>query len=476
MEVKIQDVESCVRTLAIKVTKDEVEKEYASLFDEFKNNIVIPGFRKGKFPRKLFERKYADTIKDDVKSRIKDNYLAQALEQEKLEPLIKPQVDDQEFKRGESFEFNVTVEIKPAFDLPDLSGISLVKEVREISDDMIDREIEFLRERKKEYKGKEGDTVEEGDKVSSSYEIIVDDEVIETQADGSMYAETGGAFLGDVEKYPDCIIGKKKGSAVTLNTTLPPYFHKKEYQGKKAAVKLEIKKIERKVLPGIDDKEFLDFYQCDSVDDMRTKISASILADFEREQKSKLYQQIYEHFDASMNFDLPPTLLKGEIDSRKRNMRAQLQQAEKKDPEEIEKKVSEAEEDIIKDARRVLRNFFLLEGIADANTIVVTEEELNQRISGLALQQRVTPADMKEHLRRTGGIDNIRGSIREEKTLEFIAGKAGITEEKAAEEKPAKKESGASARKKAVTKKTDEAADDPKEEKKPARKTAQIEG
>ena len=88
MEITVENNENCVKTLAITVNKEEVEKEYQTLYNEHKSDIVIPGFRKGKFPRKLFERKYADTIAEDVRNRIKENYLKDALDEKGLKPLV----------------------------------------------------------------------------------------------------------------------------------------------------------------------------------------------------------------------------------------------------------------------------------------------------------------------------------------------------------------------------------------------------
>ena len=147
MEITVQDKENCVKTVVITVGKDEVEKEYKSLYDEYKSDIVIPGFRKGKFPRKLFERKYADTIAEDVRNRIKENYLKDALEEKGLNPLVAPDIDEKEFKRDEAFEFTATVEIAPVIDVPDLKKIALEEEEQEITGEMVDEELSFLQER-----------------------------------------------------------------------------------------------------------------------------------------------------------------------------------------------------------------------------------------------------------------------------------------------------------------------------------------
>jgi trigger factor len=454
MDVSIEEKEQCVKTLAITVSKEEVEKEYKGLYEEYKNDIVIPGFRKGKFPRKLFERKYADTIKDDVKGRIKENYLKKALEENKIEPIVAPDVEESELKRGEDFAFNVTIELRPEFETPPLDKIALSKEDKQVTDEMIGQEVDFLRERRKSFTPKKGGKVEKGDKVAASLEIKVDNEVIDTQEDANMYAEEHGSFLGEVEKYPDAVIGKKKGDTVNLKTVLPPYFHLKEYQGKKAAVAVTVKGIEKKVLPDPEDTEFLSAFGCESLTEMKDKIREGIEKDIERAQNALLTQQIYDYFNEKADFELPPSLLKREIETRRHRMRSQLMQ-QKKSEEEIKKQIEESSEDFSTDAVKALKNFFILDKVASDNTIVVTEQEVDERIAGLAQQQHVTPADMKERLTQMGGIDSIRSDIKEEKTIQFIIGKAKVDVKKEAKKGAKKSAKGSSQKKKTAAGKKD---------------------
>jgi len=442
MEITVQEKETCVKDVVITVTKEEVEKEYASLYDEYKNDIVIPGFRKGKFPRKLFERKYSDTIADDVRSRIKENYLKDALEEKKFKPLVAPHIDEKEFKRDEAFEFTATVEVAPEVEVPDLAKIKLEKDDIDVEDTMVEEELGQLQNRMRSYKAKKkGSIVKDGDKISCSYEISVDGEVIDAEENADMFAEERGSFLGDVKNYPKTVLGKKEGGTVTLKTVLPPYFHKKEYQGKEASVKVTIKKCEQKVLPDPESEEFLSAYGCTSFDELKDRIRERIKGGIEKEQNAKFTQDIYTYFDENTDIELPPTVLKREIETRRNRLRHQLSRQDL-DDNELKTKLAEAEENIEKDAVRALKNYFILEKIAEENTIVVTEEEIDRRIAGLAASQRVTPADMKEHLSRIDGIASLRSDIQEEKAIQFIIEKADVTSKKGGKKAKLKGKSG----------------------------------
>jgi trigger factor len=255
-------------------------------------------------------------------------------------------------------------------------------------------------------------------------------------------------------------MGKKEGGTATLKTVLPPYFHKKEFQGKEASVKVTIKGIDRKVLPDTDNKEFLSAYGCESLDEIKNKIKERIQGEIERQQNAKYTQDIYTYFDENADFGLPPTVLKREIETRRNRMRHQLSQQDIKD-EELKSKLGEAEGDIEKEAKKILKNFFILEKIAEDNTIVVTEEEIDKRIAMLAMQQRVTPADMKQHLSRMGGLESLRSDIREEKTIQFVIEKVDIKSKKLkksttkSKSKAKSTKSSASSKKKAVKKSKD---------------------
>ena len=450
MEITVKDKDTCVKDVDITVTRDEVEKEYKALYDEHKHDISIPGFRKGKFPRKLFERKYADTIAEDVRNRIRENYLQEALEEKGFAPLVAPEIDAKEFKRDEAYEFTATVELAPDIELPDLGSITLEKDEEEVTDEMIDNELSLLRERMKSYKAKQGTTVEEGDKIYCDYEISVDGEVIESQEDANMFAEENGSFLGDVKDYPEAVMGKNQGESVTLKTVLPPYFHKKEYQGKEASVTVDIKKMESKVLPDPDTEEFYSAFGMKSLDDLKEKISERIEGEIRNRKKAKYAQGIYTYFDENTDIGLPPTVLKREIERRRNRLKQQLSQQDIKD-DELKKKIEEAEEDIQQEAEKALKNYFILERIAEENKIIVTEEEIDRRVASLAVAQRVTPADMKEHLARIDGLSSLKSDIREDKTIEFIIDKANITSaETKTKKKSAKKSS--SGRKKSAKK------------------------
>ncbi|MFH1706632.1 MAG: trigger factor [Planctomycetota bacterium] len=475
MKVTVEDAGACVKNLQIVVDKEEVEKEHEGLFKEYRSDISIPGFRKGKFPRKLFERKYADTIKDDVRGRIREKFIKEALEEHKLEPVIPAVMDDKSFKRGEDYVFTARVELKPVITVPDLKEITLSREEHAVTDEMIEREVSFLRERRLEYKPKDGDTVAEGDKVLVSYVITADGQTIDTQEEGSLFAEEHGSFLGAVADYPAVIIGKKKGQSVSFKTVLPPYFGKKEYQGKPAEVNLTIKGVEAKVLPDASSKEFLEFYGLASVEDMQAKIREGIANGQKQEATAKLQEQIRDYIAAAVDAELPPTLLEGEIQSRRRNM-VNGMQSQKKSQEEIDKAVTEQVAELAQSARRALQVFFFLEKVAEGNTVIVTEEELEERIARVAIQQRVTPADMKAHLLRTGGIENLREQLREDKTYQYIIDHATIgmgpvekPKPKAAEEKPAKAEKAEKTEKPAKAENAEKA---PKDEKPAPRKKA----
>jgi len=424
MEVTVEDVGGCTKKLLISVSTEEVDKVYEEIYNEYRHEIVIPGFRRGRFPRKLFERKFSSSIEKDVRERIKENCLQEALEGEKLTAVVPPRIEEREFRKGEPFEFTAEVEIEPEFDVPPLGEITLSYSGGEITDEMVDEEVTRLRETFPSYTREEGAAVEEGDRVRVSFEITVGEESLEAMEDVEMYAEKEDFRFGATDEFPACILGKKEGEAFSCGFVLPPFFHREEYRNKEAQMKGTVRLVEKKVIPAPDDSRFLSAVKCETLDELKRKIRGRLEQVREAARREAFREQIREYFNEKADFDLPPSLVEREKNGIRNRMRRRLLNEGIKD-EELEKRLDEAAEEIEDEARKSLKNYFIFKKIADENTIVVTEEEVDARVAVLAAERNVTPADMKQYLASLGGIDALRVELREEKTLDFIISKAG---------------------------------------------------
>jgi len=450
--VSIEDIGPARKCLTIEVPADQIADKIEKNYGQLSSDAVIPGFRKGHAPRRLIERRFGDSVKDDVRAQIVSEAYTAAIEAEGLDVIGEPDVKDHEdieLPDDGALTFKVEVEITPEVDLPDFTKIEIEKQATEVTDEDVNGELDQLCERHGSItsvgdgKVKEKDYVQgnvhiyAGEKPADDAEAIAhhhDTYVLVNGKELDYKGHIAGILVDDLGKT---LKGKKVGDEVSVSLTGPSSHEDEAIRDKPITIKFSIAKIERvepvkadalPALLGIDDEEAI-----------KEQIRQSLQSRREREQQSVMHEQVSKYLEENVKLDLPEAMTSRQAE-RVLQRRAMDLAYQGMNEQEIEQQIAEARATSEDEAKRQLKLFFIIDKAAKELEVDVSENEINQRIAMQAMQQGRRPEKLRQQMQRGGELEHLYLSIREQKTLDMIVEKASVKE--ASPAKPKKKAKG----------------------------------
>lgn len=441
MNIEIEEVGPCKKLLKIEIPREKIEDEWQKQLSEVSRMANLPGFRKGKAPRKLLERKFGDQIKDEVKRAVVSESYRQAVEGNKLSPVGEPNVGDIDLELGKPLKFEITLEVLPTFELGKYKGIQLKKKPVSVTDEDIDNALNTISRQKTQLTVVDKGKVKEGDYIICDCEVGVNGEVI--WKDEELEVMVSGSSVANIN-VPDLktiIVGAKSGDKRTMDVELGDNFPVKQHRNKPANLEISIKEIKRPASPDINDG-LAKQVGYDSLDELKEFLSKRLEAEKKKLAEGEMHKQIYSKLVGMADFDLPEDMIAHQ--SNERLHRYQMELISKGAPlEEIEKNMVDlknaSEESVVKDFKLSL----VIDRIAEEEKIFVTEDDVNQRINWLAGMYGIAPALMKKHLEKINSMSSLRHQLKEHKTLNFLIKEAVIEEVREETKEDVKKEAKA---------------------------------
>ena len=436
---EVTETGPCKVAAKVTVPKAAIDAECAKTFDELTPNAQIPGFRKGHAPRKLVERHYADTVLEDVKRQLIGRSWEQVRTENALRPLGDPDLSDDkiEYDEEKGLSYSLELEVSPTFELKSYEGLELTKPPGEVDASEVDEMLERLAKRNAVLEPVEKGKTKQDDVPVVDCDIKVGDEIVHSVSDQELPLAPDNWLRGlDAELWKD-LLGKKAGESAAKTVTLPDTYQKEAHRGKDAEVTVTIKDIKRPKMPEIND-DFAKDMLYEDLDALKTDVRERIASGKEQEARRALSQQVEEKLLAMVDFELPEDLMKRmtERNLAREKMNLGYRGAS---PDDIEKAVEQLAEGAQARTERDMRMYFVLQRIAEDEDISVSETELERRIQLMAQLRGLRPGKLREDLRREGRLEILRSEICDEKTIDFLIGKAKITEE----DEKKKKKSGA---------------------------------
>jgi len=428
MEIKVNDVGPCKKRISVSIPKEELTEQFDQSYEQLCRTVVIPGFRRGRAPRRLVERRFGDEVKEEVREKMLAKGFKEAIEKSNLEPFGEPGFDKIEFDPEKEMSFEVTLEVWPTFEVKDYKGLELKKKPAEPTEDEINETIEHIRFRYAQLTPVD-EPAREGDVVVCDYEVYVGDELIADDENAEL-AATGSNITGiSAREAAKLLIGSKAGDEKKGKFTVTDAFPQERWRNKEADVKFVIKEVKRPEKPKLDE-QFVKGLGYDSVkkfkeavkDDLQRRKEAWVQADLERQMADLLLKKF--------EFDLPQDIVERQAESnlRRQQIRLLLSGVTRDELAKERERMRTASKE---SSARDLKMFILLQRIADAEKIYVTENELEERIAAIAYQRETTPDKLKQRLEKEGTLSVLRRQMRDEKTMKFLLDNAHIAEEKA---------------------------------------------
>jgi len=388
----------------------------------------VPGFRKGKAPRKLLEKNYGDKIMDDVKRAVVSGSYQQAIEENKLSPIGDPDIGNFDLELGKPLKFEITLEVLPTFELGDYKGMKLQRKPVSVTDEDIDKALETISKQKAQLTIVKTGKVKVEDFIICDCEVGINDEVV--WSDQELEVMVSGSHVADINvpDLKDRLVGAKSGDKVSVDVELGDSFSVEQHRNKSAKMEISIKEIKRPKSPKIDD-ELAKQVGYDTLGELKEFMSKRLEMEKKRMAEGEMQEQISSKLIEMADFEMPEDMIKHHTNERLHKY--QLDLVNKGTPqEEIEKHTedmkSASEEAVVRDFKMSL----VLEHIAEKERIFVTEDDVNRRISEMAGMYGLDAAGMKKQLEKMNSMSNLRHQLRESKTLNLLMKEANIEEVK----------------------------------------------
>jgi trigger factor len=467
--VTVEQSGPCRKKVIVEIPRETISKATDEQYEYLRKEAMVPGFRRGRSPRRLLEKRFGKEAGETVKLKLLAEASDAAIKDSKLDILGEPEIDHEkiELPAEGPLKFDFEVEVRPEFELPKLEGIAVNKSRAEVTEGHIDREIEVLRRYFGTWTPKEGGKVEAEDMVIADAMLNIEGQ--EQKLDNiEIYARPNG-FVGDVpvEKLDELLAGAKAGEVKTLEVTVPRTYFKEELRGKKVEIRLAVKDI-KWLKPAELNEDFIAKCGAKSEEELRKAVRERLQGRLESQAKSEMADQIYKHLLDNTSFDLPVEVAADQANALLRRQYVNLMMqgvAREQIDEHIEQLKAGSEER----AKEQLKVFFIMGKVAEKLEIKTTEEEINGHIAQLAIQRKVRPERLKEEMQRDGSLEQFKVQVLEQKCIAELLKTAKITEvERKAE--PEKREP--SRRKRAAEKVTKKPAEKLVKKTPAAKKTA----
>jgi trigger factor len=436
MNVKIEDVSGVKKKLLIEIEAAKVDAEIEKAYQKIGRKAKIKGFRPGKVPRGILEQYYAPEMEQQVLNRLINDSYFKTLIDHRIPAVSEPEiVENGTLAKGQPFSYEVHVEVKPDLQVKDYLGLALEKERFETDPQVVDNQLEEMRNARAQVVVSEREEARAGDSVVIDFEGFVDGEAFQNGSAKDYLLELGsGAFLPGFEEQ---LVGMKRSEEREVNVSFPDDYGVENLAGKPALFKVALKEIKEKKVPALDD-EFAKSFGMESVEQLR----ARILENHEAREKQRIEADLRDRLIGALleknKFEAPSVLVADQLrqmfEDAKRRLSAQGLSMDMLGMDEDRFAGQYREQ-----AERQVKGTLLLEAIARQEEFKVEESEIAEKMKEIAEMAGVSLVEVKQRFGSSEGRPALVARILEEKVFDFLLEKADL-KEVAAEELSAERE------------------------------------
>lgn len=439
MNIVVEKLPNCAATLRVEIPADTVAKERDSIVRAYSGNARVPGFRPGKAPKAVVEKRYAKEIQSELVENLVDSALRDAIKQEDLRVLDFGTVKDLTFGPDNACSFNTTLTLAPEITLPEYKGIAVTAPPAAVPDEDLAAQLESLRERFAEFTAIEDRAADLGDFAVIDYTSSVNgqptDEFLGKSAGYLSGREGFWVRLEDKFFLPGFAaqaVGMNVGETREIPVALPEDYPVAGLAGQTLVLATTLKELKTSVLPELNDEFASRLAPGKTMEEITTMIRENLAYERERKISDHKVNQIVEYLTSKVDCELPENLVTEETQSQadsmvERGVKAGMTEAE----------ITEQQNEIFavagQQAVNNLRTNFILREIASAEKLVVEDKELVSHLIQVAASRKVEPKKFIKDMQRARRIEGVRQSMLIGKTLDFLLEHATVTEDSTAE-------------------------------------------
>lgn len=410
--------------MKVEVPAEEVQRAIDRAFRDIAREVFIPGFRKGKAPRRVLQARLGmDAIYEEVKQSNLPDYYEEALEQLGVEPIDEPDIDIEEIEieEGKPLVFKATLEIKPQVELEKYKGIEVEKPDEEVSEEEVNEALDNMRDKFAQLEVASGKKLEDGDFALIDFNGTVNGQPFEGSSAKDYMLELGSENIWP--EFNQELKDKRKGDILDIKVKMPEQWPDKETAGKVASFKVLVKEVKIKKLPEADDDFAKESSKFDTLEELKEDIRRKMEEAKKARSEELVRRQVLDKLAESLEVDIPEKMVDDYVAGRRAELEAGLANrgisldSYLKAIDQTEKSMEEVFKE---EAERLTRNEIVLDAVIRAEGMEVSDEELDSEIEKTAEILKISPEEYRRILEEREGLKELKEDILHRKALKFL--------------------------------------------------------
>lgn len=429
MSTKWEKLEGNQGVLTVEVDADKVKEAIDQAFKKVVKQVNIPGFRKGKVPRVIFNKHFGEeSLYQDALDILLPEAYANAVEESGIEPVDTPEVDIKQLEKGQNLIFTATVTVKPEVKLGEYTGLEVEEKDVNVTEEDVETELKALQQRFAELVVKEDGEVEDGDTAMIDFEGFLNDEPFEGGKGENYPLVIGsGSFIPGFEEQ---LIGMKKDEEKDIQVTFPEEYHAEELAGKEVTFKVKVNEIKAQELPELDDEFAKDANEeVETLEELKESIKKDLAQKKEADVLDSKRNAVIEQAVNNSEVDLPEAMINTELDRMIPEFEQRLQMQGMN--LELYYQLTASNEDALKEqmkeeAEMRVRTRLTLEAIANAENIEASDADVEEEIGKIAEMYQTDVATVKNLYESQGYLESLRDDLKARKAIDLLVEKANV--------------------------------------------------
>jgi len=431
MKATWEKIDKNLVAIDVEIEEGQVTEALDKAFKKVVQKVNVPGFRKGKVPRAMFEKRFgAESLYQDAIDILLPDAYSFALKETGIEPVDRPDIDVEQFGKGQSFKFKAKVTVKPEVKLGEYKGLEIPSADVSVSEEEVTAELDRLQQRHAELTVIDEGEAQDGDMTVIDFDGYIDGEPFEGGKSERYSLELGsGSFIPGFEGQ---VVGMATGDFKDIEVTFPENYHSDELAGKAATFKVKLHEIKRKNLPVLDDEFAKDISEFDTLDEFKEDLAKKLSERKEKENEQAREVAVVEKAAETAEIEIPAAMIEAEVDYLVRDFENRLRsQGMNLD---LYYQFSGQDESALRgqmniDAEKRVRNNLVLEQISKNEGIEAGEQELSEELEKLSAMYNRPAEELREIFSGNGNLENLKADLIIRKTIKFLLDNSKVATE-----------------------------------------------
>ena len=408
-------------TFKITVDNDKFEAAINKAYNKNKGKFNIPGFRKGKAPKQIIESQYGKGVfYNDAIDMLFPEVYPTALDELNIDPINRPDLDIEEISKDNGLVMVINVEVKPEVKLGEYKGIEISKPEYTVNEEEADLRLEEMRNRAARLVDVEDRAIEAGDTAIIDFEGFQDGVAFEG-GKGENYSLVIGSNTF-IPGFEDQLIGKNKGEEVEVNVEFPAEYHAENLAGKPANFKVVVKNVQRKELPELNDEFAADTTEFNTLDELKADLRTKLEEEAKNRAEAEMRNALVEKVSEATELEVPEAMIEAQLDNMMMELNYQLQYQGLQLQQLLEmtgRTIEELKAERREEATKLVKSSLILEAIAKAENVEVSEEEIEAELAKMAQMYNMEVEKIKSAM-RPADLEDIKGQLTIRKTIDLL--------------------------------------------------------